>query len=145
MKKIEITFERGGVFTADLLVEEAPMTCQFILEHLPLTLPFQHSTTSGQAVVGFPVAMTPKPENQRTVGIFPGSLCYLVCNPPMHVPDEIYISTGPYFIPRGFRVDYQEPVNVFGKIEGNLEQLANIEDRILKFGVEKVMFRLIDE
>jgi hypothetical protein len=144
MTQIEITFEKGGSFVANLLEKEAPQTCREFLAHLPVTLTFQHSTTSGQAVVGFPKDILVTPENQRTLAIYPGSLCFLVRNPAMHVPYEIYITYGPYFLSRGFRVDYQEPVNVFGQIESGLETLASTGERILKKGVERVTFKVIE-
>lgn len=143
MTQLKITFEKGGAFVASLLEQDAPKTCRFIIEHLPFTCTFHHSTTSGEAIVCLPKNMTPQPENQRTVGIYPGALCYLVNNPAMRVPDEIYITYGPYFIPRGFRVDYQEPVNVFGQIESGLDELAKIGDRLLEQGMEKVTFELV--
>jgi hypothetical protein len=83
-----------------------------------------------------------EPENQRTAGIYPGSLCFLVQNPPMRVPDELYITYGPYFISRGLRTDYQEPLNVFGQIEENLEELNTIGSRFSLKGAEIVKFSL---
>ena len=145
MKKIEITFEKGGTFIARLLEEEAPMTCRDFAAYLPVTLPFHHSSTSGQGVVNLPKDLTMAPENQRTAGIYPGSLCFLVRNSAMRVPDEIYITYGPYFISRGFRTDYQEPLNVFGQIEDNLDELMAIGSRISKQGQEMVTFKLLEE
>lgn len=79
-------------------------------------------------------------ENQRTVGLPAGSLCFLVQNPPMNVPDEIYISYGPYFVPRSFAVDAQEPVNFLGQIESDFDQLMEVGKRILMEGAETVRF-----
>ena len=58
----------------------------------------------------------------------------------MRIPDEIYITYGPYFISRGFRVDYQEPINVIAKIDENLDELEKVGARFLKTGSEKVKF-----
>jgi len=142
MKSVRIEFEKGGVFTAILLEDEAPETCKAFLERLPLTLEFTHSTTSGQAVVSLTENFTVERENQRTVGIYPGTLCFLVKNTSMHVPDEIYITYGPYFISRGLKVDYQEPVNVFGRVESNLDELYQVSSRLLMKGAEKITFSL---
>ena len=49
MSKIEISFEKGGVFTAELLEAEAPKTCAEFKKHLPFTLGTTHSTCAGQA------------------------------------------------------------------------------------------------
>jgi len=37
MHRVKIEFEKGGVFTAVLLEDEAPKTCATIVEHLPFT------------------------------------------------------------------------------------------------------------
>ena len=144
MAKLEITFEKGGVFIAELLEEEAPKTCAEFKKHLPLTLGTTHSTRAGQAVVCFPEGINMVPEHQHTVGIYPGTLGFLCKKPEWMIPDEIYITYGKYFIPRGFRIDYQEPINVFAEIKENLAELAEIGERVHNCGKEKVTFRLID-
>jgi hypothetical protein len=145
MQRINIEFEKGGVFTAQLLEEEAPKTCAAILKHLPFTYRFHHSIVSGQAIVTLPPDLTVEEENQRTVGVPAGSLCFLVQDPPRNVPDEIYISYGPYFVSRCSTIDFQQPVNVFGLIESGQDELIKIGKRILMEGAENVGFSLVEE
>jgi hypothetical protein len=145
MHRIRIEFERGGVFTARLLEDEAPKTCEAILKHLPFAYTFHHSIVSGQAIVTLPPDLTVEPENQRTVGVPPGTLCFLVKDPPLNVPDEIYISYGPYFVSRCSTIDFQQPVNIFGQIESGFDELAKVGNRILMHGAETVHFSLLEE
>ncbi|MFN8483921.1 MAG: DUF3830 family protein [Anaerolineae bacterium] len=140
MTTITIEFEKGGVFTARLLETEAPRSCAIIRERLPFAYRFHHSIVSGQAVVTLPPDMTMPRENQRVAGIYPGALSFLVKDEPVLVPDEIYIAYG-IFISRGLTVDAKQPVNVFGQIDDNLDELAKIGRRILMQGAEVVEFR----
>jgi len=145
MTRVRIEFEKGGVFTAVLLEEEAPKTCAAIREHLPFTYRFHQSIVCGHAVVTLPPDLTVEEENQRTVGVPAGSLCFLVADPPRNVPDEIYISYGPYFVSRCSTIDFQQPVNVFGLIESGQDELLSIGKRILMEGAEHVKFSLVEE
>ena len=144
MNRIRIEFGESCFFTVKLLVDEAPETCAAILDHLPFTYKFQHSIVSGQAIVTLPPDLTVKEENQRTVGIPAGSLCFLVRDPPRNVPDEIYISYGPYFVSRCSTIDFQQPVNVFGLIESDLDELMKIGKRIMMEGAEDVKFTAVE-
>jgi hypothetical protein len=145
MPRIRIEFQRGGAFTAQLLEDEAPKTCEAIRQHLPFTYRFHQSIVCGHAIVTLPPDLTVEEENQRTVGIPAGSLCFLVRDPPRNVPDEIYISYGPYFVSRCSTIDFQQPVNVFGLIESGQSELMEIGRRILMEGAEEVQFSLIQE
>jgi hypothetical protein len=145
MTFIEIEFEKGGCFTARLLCEEAPKTYAAIVDRLPFVYTFHQSVVSGQAMLALLPDLTVPRENQRTLGLPPGSLCFLVQNPPMNVPDEIYISYGPYFVPRSFAVDAQEPVNVFGQVESGLDNLLAVGKRVLMKGAEEVRFTVAEE
>ena len=140
MTTITIEFEKGGVFTARLLEDEAPKTCAIIRERLPFAYRFHHSIVSGQAIVTLPPDMTMPRENQRVAGIYPGALSFLVKDEPVLVLDEIYIAYG-IFISRGLTVDAKQPVNVFGQIDSHLDELAKIGRRILMQGAEMVEFR----
>ena len=142
MAYVKIEFEKGGVFIARLLEEEAPNTCAAFKKWLPASCLFHHSIVSGQAIVGLPKNLTANLENARTVGIYPGTLCFLPRNPALNVPDEIYITYGPFFVSRCSTIDFQQPVNVFGRIEERLEELERVGKRILLQGSEKVMFTL---
>jgi hypothetical protein len=145
MHRIKIKFEKGGEFVAKLLEDEAPKTCAAILEHLPFTYLFHQSIVSGHAIVTLPPDLTVEEENQRTVGVPAGSLCFLVADPPRNVPDEIYISYGPYFVSRCSTIDFQQPVNIFGLIESGQDELMKIGKRILMEGAEQVHFSLVKE
>ena len=140
MTAIKIEFEKGGIFTARLLQKEAPNTCQAICNNLPFEYQFFHSIVSGQAMVSLPEDFNMKPENQRVTGIPEGALSFLVRDEAVLVPDEIYISYG-LFISRGLTVDMKQPVNVFGQIEEDLDELKAIGRRILMHGAEVVRFK----
>jgi len=142
MTKIKIEFQKGGVFYARLLENEAPKTCEIIKSRLPFEYRFQQSIVSGHAVVCIPPDLTVPPENQRTIGIPAGGLSFLVADPPRNVPDEMYIAYGPYFVSRCSYIEMQQPVNVFAQIDENLDELRKIGQRILLEGAEIVKFSL---
>ncbi len=139
MASIRIEFEKGGVFTARLLEDEAPKTCATITSRLPFEYLFQQSIVSGQALVAIPPDLTVERENQRVAGIPPGALSFLVKDEPVLVPDEIYIAYG-VFISRGLMVDAKQPVNVFAQIDDGLAELRQIGARIIRHGAEMVRF-----
>ncbi len=141
MASIQLEFEKGGVFTARLLEDEAPKTCATIKSRLPFEYLFQQSIVSGQAMVAIPPDLTVERENQRVAGIPPGALSFLVKDEPVLVPDEIYIAYG-IFISRGLTVDAKQPVNVFAQIVGDLDELQEIGARMIRHGAEMVRFSL---
>ena len=141
MASIQLEFEKGGVFTARLLEDEAPKTCATIKSRLPFEYLFQQSIVSGQTMVAIPPDLTVERENQRVAGIPPGALSFLVKDEPMRVPDEIYIAYG-IFISRGLTVDAKQPVNVFAQIDDDLDELKEIGARIIRHGAEMVRFSL---
>ena len=143
MVSLKIEFEKGGVFTARLLEDEAPKTCETLKSRLPFEYLFQQSIVSGQAMVAIPPDLTVERENQRVAGILPGALSFLVKDEITHVPDEIYIAYG-VFISRGLFLDAKQPVNVFANIDENLDELKEIGMRIIMQGAEKVRFSLAD-
>ena len=141
---IKIEFEKGGVFVAELFEEKAPQTSKIIAEKLPFEYEFLHSATSGQAIIAMTPDLPVPKENQRTIAIYPGSLCFLVKEEIYNIPNEIYITTGDFFVSRGYAIDYQQPINVFGQIKEKLDELDKIGSRILMKGTEKVKFSLMD-
>ena len=143
MSKIRVEFEKGGVFEANLLEDEAPKTCEVIKKRLPFEYRFQQSIVSGHAILALPPDLTVERENQRVAGIPPGTISFLVRDEPVLVPDEIYISYG-IFISRGLTIDMKQPVNVFAQIEANLEELKQVGRRIHLEGAEKVRFSALD-
>ncbi|MGQ9584530.1 MAG: DUF3830 family protein [Anaerolineae bacterium] len=144
MPRIKIEFQKGGTFTAKLFEDQAPKTCAAVLKRLPFECKFWQSICSGHAVVTVLSDLTAPPENQRTVGIYPGTLCFLPQDPPKNVPDEIYITYGPYFVSRCSYIDFQQPVNVFGQIEGDADELMKVGQRILMEGAEMVRFTQLE-
>ena len=143
MKKMQIEFEKGGLFVAKLLEDEAPKTCKTIVQRLPFEYRFHHSIVSGHAIVTLPPDLTVERENQWVAGIPPGTISFLVRDEPVLVPDEIYISYG-IFISRGLTIDMKQPVNVFARIESNLDELEKVGKRILMDGAEMVRFSLFN-
>jgi hypothetical protein len=143
MPSMKLEFERGGVFVARLLEEEAPRTCRAIRDRLPFAYRFHHSIVSGQALVTLPPDLNVEPENQQVAGIPPGTLSFLVRDEARLVPAEIYIAYG-IFISRGLTLDMKQPVNVFARIEADLEALAHVGRRVLLEGAEQVRFSLAD-
>ncbi len=141
MTTIRIEFEKGDVFVARLLEDEAPKTCAAVTARLPFTYRFHQSIVSGQALVTLPPDFTVEPENQYVANTPPGTIAFLVADPPRLVPDEIYIAYG-IFISRGLTIDAKQPVNVFARIESNLEALATVGRRVLMEGAERVTFSL---
>jgi hypothetical protein len=141
MSYLKLEFEKGDIFYARLLEEDAPKTCSTIKDRLPFEYRFHHSIVSGQALVTLPPDLTVERENQRVAGILPGAICFLVKDEPVLVPDEIYIAYG-LFISRGLTVDMKQPVNVFAQIEENLNELLKVGKRVLMEGAEMVRFSL---
>lgn len=144
MPSIKLEFQRGGVFVARLLQEEAPRTCRAIQAKLPFAYRFHHSIVSGQALVTLPADLLVEPENQRVAGIPPGTLSFLVRDPARLVPDEIYIAYG-IFVSRGLTLDMKQPVNVFARIETGLDDLSQVGRRVLMEGAEQVQFSLLED
>ena len=141
MAHLKIEFERGGVFLARLLEEEAPRTCRAIRAHLPFEYAFYQSIVSGQALVTPPPDLTVERENQRVANTPAGTLAFLVRDEPILVPDEIYIAYG-IFISRGLTIDASQPVNVFAHIEEGLDELSTVGRRVVMEGAEIVRFSL---
>ena len=139
MASMRLEFQKGGVFAARLLTAEAPKTCATIQGRLPFSYRFHHSIVSGQALVTLPPDLTVERENQRVAGVPPGTLAFLVRDEPVLVPDEIYIAYG-LFISRGLTVDMKQPVNIFGRIDDGLDELAQVGRRVLMSGAEMVRF-----
>jgi len=62
-KKIEIEFSKGGKFTAILLMNEAPKTCEAFLKALPMEVRFRQARFSGEEFF-FKTNIPCEPENQ---------------------------------------------------------------------------------
>ena len=146
MDRIKVDFDRGRSYEAKLFDDRAPKTCKIIKNNLPFTYEFHQSIVSGQAIVTLPPEDLEVPEeNQRTIAIPPGSLCYLVKDPPRNIPEEIYITYGPYFTSSCSTIDFQQPVNVFGRLDADEEELEAEGNRILMEGAETVTFNPVKD
>jgi hypothetical protein len=137
--RIRIDFEKGDSFLAELYDDEAPKTVAIIKSRLPFEYTYFQSIVSGQALVCLPPDLTVPRENQRVAGVEPGTLSFLVKDEPVLVPDEIYISYG-IFISRGLTVDAKQPVNIFGRIIGDLDDLKRACRRVHMEGAQKIRF-----
>ncbi len=137
--RIHMTFEKGDRFDVELFDDEAPKTVEIIKQRLPFEYTFFQSIVSGHALVCLPPDLTVPRENQRVAGIDPGTLTFLVKDEPVMVPDEIYVAYG-IFISRGLTVDMKQPVNVFGRVVGDLDQLKRACRRVHMEGAETIRF-----
>lgn len=136
---IRIDFEKGDSFLAELYDDQAPKTVAIIKSRLPFEYTYFQSIVSGHALVCLPPDLTVPRENQRVAGVEPGTLSFLVKDEPVLVPDEIYISYG-IFISRGLTVDMKQPVNIFGRIVGDLDALRQACRRVHMEGAQKIRF-----
>jgi hypothetical protein len=144
MTKVRIEFERGGVFVARLLEDEAPTTCAALKATLPAEIRFRHSMVCGRAIasVKLPPAFTPEKENQRIQGIPPGTLSLLVRDKVIGIGYQMYVSYG-IFSSRLVKLDMKHPVNVFAQIDEAIDQLFEVSERILMSGAETVRFEVV--
>lgn len=145
MKKMEIEFERGGKFVAELLEDAAPETSTAVWNNLPIEKKIYHVVWSGRCIyveVDFRVEKVENPFRHFD----PGEIVFNthnICSGPVNDPyrDEILIVYGD----RNFLTDTMgipSYPNRFAKIvEGDLKELAAIGPRIREKGVEKVIFR----
>lgn len=139
MRKIEIEFERGGLFTAELLEKDAPKTCEGIWKRLPLEFEVCHTISSGRGIFGY-VDFRLDPENQRAAGLTPGTLIYEPSDPARNLPNEILISYGLFVLRMTAALNFL-PGNVFAEIRENLEELTKVGQRIHRQGAEKIFIR----
>jgi hypothetical protein len=128
----------GERFDAVLLEREAPRTCDAILRRLPLDGELWHAHFIGPALT-FPLHIDPLPvENPYALSIPAGALLLDVRQQPVVVdgralPPELVIvyGTGARMLNwAGF-----SPANLFGRIEGDLDRLAEVGHRVQYGGV----------
>jgi hypothetical protein len=137
--KIRIEFQKGDTFEAELFDDEAPKTVAILKQRLPFEYTFFQSIVSGHALVCLPPDLTVPRENQRVAGVEPGTLSFLVKDEPVLVPDEIYLSYG-IFISRGLTVDMKQPVNIFGRVLGDIGALRAACRRVHMEGAQTIRF-----
>ncbi|WP_324669640.1 DUF3830 family protein [Geochorda subterranea] len=138
-------FERGGVFKARLLVEEAPDNTRYLVNAMPLEGTALHCMWSGQGVFAqlkdFPVNPG---ENQQIIGIHPGTVAIEYYPPYMRSRGPrtgVIVTYGPNFY---YKNPYavHNPLLLVGRIEEDLEELARIGLRIRRQGGERMRLRL---
>ncbi|MEM2922592.1 MAG: DUF3830 family protein, partial [Candidatus Bathyarchaeia archaeon] len=92
MKQITIEFEKGGLFTANLLEDKAPKTCREIWDRLPLKCRMHHSSSAGQGLA-CDVDFTVERENQQIIHT-KGQVIFRVADPVRGIRSEIIVAYG---------------------------------------------------
>lgn len=128
-KKIIMEFERGGSFEV-VLNPAAPQTCKAFVEKLGYTGDVLHARFSGTEFF-FVMPLGAPSENitipQRGNVAFNSNHEQAIC---VYYDSNIHASDPPF--------------NYFADLAGDMEQLAQIGERVWKRGMEKVTVRLVD-
>jgi len=138
MKKIEIEFEKGGLFTANLLEDKALKTCKEIWDRLPLGYRMHHSSSAGQGLA-CTVDFTVEKENQQILHTR-GQVIFRVADPVRGVQSELIVAYGLH-ASYSIRHFSHDPENVFAEIEDDLDELEKVGRRMFWEGGEKVSIR----
>jgi len=145
VRKIEFEFERGGKFVAELLEVEAPETCKYICDKLPITYRVRQSTISGETLgINLDGWDFKKLENSNTM-VPPGELGFLTTHIP-HTPEtklycQILFAYGPNQIHQMW--GRASPTNRFAKtVEGTVKELRDVATRIHEKGRENVTIKI---
>lgn len=141
-KEIEIRFEKGGCFFAQLFEKEAPKNCEAFWKALPIEAEAIHAAYSGQAVwmvikdyIGIDEVQY---ENQKVLGNLPGTIGISVYPASTELNrTELIIVYGPNYYPRNPFLG-EDPLNRIGIIKDNLDQLQEIGKNIREYGKQKV-------
>ena len=141
MKKIEIEFEKGGLFTANLLEDRAPNTCREVWNRIPLGYRMHHSSSAGQGLA-CTVDFTVEKENQQILHT-KGQVIFRVADPTRGVQSEFIVAYGLH-ASYSIRNLSHDPENVFAEVEGNLDELEKVGRRMFWEGGEKVTIRRKD-
>ncbi len=141
-REIEIVFEKGGRFVAELFEKEAPKNCEALWKALPLEGEAIHAAYAGQAVWFVVIDYIPlsdvHEENQKVLGNLPGTIGIEAYPPETNLHrTELVIVYGPNFYPRTPFAG-EKPVNRIGMIKGNLDELLEIGKNIREYGKQKV-------
>ena len=129
-KQIEIEFKKGGKFVVDLLMNEAPKTCEAFLNVLPAEVRFRQARFAGEEFF-FKPGMTCEVENQV---------------PPQW--GDVSFNADPKWnaacIYYGSTIRNTTPFNLFGKIvSGNLDELTKVGERVWIEGEESANVKLV--
>lgn len=133
-----IEFEKGGRFTAVLFEDKAPKTCQFVLDHLPITGKIGHGRFSGEMMYFLLDLTFDELENPSAFGFLPGDIVYMT---PFYkdIPNELAIIYGPKTIIQ--HTCGLIPSNHFARIIDNLDELAQIGIRTHEQGLENIIIK----
>jgi len=140
-KKIDIEFERGGRFSAELQEEEAPKTADAIWNALPIILQVKHAMWSGTVIYGFADIKFRIIENAKRI-LRPGEIALQTHFIPLGpankpIPREILIAYD-YRNLIEATCGFPAMVNHFATItEGDLRLLVDIGTRIREKGMER--------
>jgi hypothetical protein len=137
----QIEFSRGGRFSARLLEEEAPETCQQFWEALPFDGKVFHGSFNGFTFGFYVEFKVGKVENPHVTGgqagdLFLNTYANKLLFKGKELKEEVYL---PY-AKGGIFWNYggPAPCNHFAKIEGNMEELYRIGRRIHENGAEMI-------
>jgi len=143
VNQINIEFQKGGKFIADMFEDVAPKICKAVWDALPIVSDAQHAQYSGQLIFFFtPTIKFDETENPKWMGLFPGDLgfnphsLHKLHLPPSNFPHEVSIVYGGCL-----PADWcgPSPVNNFGRIVyGDLNELTEIGKRNRREGFEKI-------
>ena len=141
-REIEIEFERGGKFVATLFDEEAPETCNFVWNLLPLERIDACRAMISGAVIDVPIEGKDFKTLEHVYSCLdPGLIGFVTSffpkRPKSKPRVDILIGYGRNLIHT--MSGFVTPTNIFAKItEGTVEQLSKVADRIKEQGIEKV-------
>ena len=139
MKKIKMTFERGGEIYADLLEKEAPKTVEKFCEILPVTYPMVHGRYAGPAMFFNADVKDIEGENlpkNKYVGML--TMTMGTKNHPHHAVHVFYSYKRPI-------VDPQDEVH-FAQIPSKyFDELEEIGERVWGHCPENVTIELVEE
>lgn len=130
-KNFEIQFSKGGIYTAVLLLREAPKTCEAFMKALPMDVHFRQARFAGEEFY-FQTSMSTEPENQI---------------PPKW--GDISFNSDPKWkavcIYYGNTIKQSgPPFNLFARIvSGNLEELKKVGERVWLQGEEVAHIKLV--
>lgn len=127
MRQVEISFGRGGRFAARLLEDQAPSTCEAVWAALPVEGTVLQARFSGEEMF-VTTAIDAAAENQ-----VPPSAGDIAFN-----PDPAWRAICIYYGPK---IKAGHPFNLFARIDGDLEQLRRVGERIWREGGELVTIR----
>lgn len=143
LKKIEISFEKGGSFSATLFEDKAPESVKAIWNMLPIEGKPLHMRWAGRGLtLALPNLPKPYPPRENQVSIVgEGYIMFRSDWTGGYVPTpSIILFYGPE-IPRNPGDIYGVRLNWIGRIRENLDKLEETGERFYREGREKVVYR----